>query len=63
MRVVQSMTFAPDGRSAHHTVSSRKFRLTAATLEGTIHGVAVEARALATGCVMSQASRRFECIR
>ena len=63
VRVVQSMTFAPDGRSARHTVSSRKFMLNAATLEGTSHRVAVESRARATGCVMSQASRRFEYVR
>lgn len=42
VRVVQSLTFAPDGRSARNTMSFRKFGLNVATLEGTIHRVAVE---------------------
>ncbi|MFZ4746660.1 MAG: hypothetical protein ACOYLK_07145 [Sphingomonas sp.] len=42
VRVVQSLTFAPDGLSARNTMSFRKFGLNVATLEGTIHRVAVE---------------------
>ncbi len=42
VRVVQSLTFAPDGRSARNTMSFHKFGLNVATLEGTIHRVGVD---------------------
>lgn len=42
VRVVQSLTFAADGRSAHNIMSFHKFGLNVATLEGTIHRVAVD---------------------
>jgi len=42
VRVVQSLTFAPDGRSARNTMSFHKFGLNVATLEGTILRVAAD---------------------
>lgn len=39
VRVVQQLTFAPDGRSARNIMSFHKFGLNVATLDGTIHRV------------------------